>query len=1510
MYINFFKSAVSDKVERIAVKPRTVIKNVEALEGIDFAHTIIFVNGFQKDENYKLRENDVCTIRYFPASGGGGGGGGDNWVTELVMNILTLGGYSTTKWVMEFVNNSISSALSGLQTNYNYNYDCRDFSTHITNNIIQAQQSTKSPDMRGCTNQLETNQPYPFVIGKSYFVPRMLAKPYITPADALGTKQTYHALYDLGYNSVNVTDICLGLKKLATNIAKTRNGAITIDGDYDATKYDIHLEVQESAEVSLYNQSVVQQDINTELVYPSGEVQHGLILDEISALYPQKVEVEFYFDGLVGRIASGSDEGKDTEGTVKLKIEYSVDGGTTYQPFAKIGDYSGISYDSSTGETTITMKNYHSMRLVASKTFAPSDVLSATNHVVELRIQRTSQHVDDDYIYDTVQLACIRTYTYDPDESTVSGLVPQRPVCQKDRIRLTRLGFTITSDEFLYNLGEFNVMVQALGRTCTENNGYYTWSSELSETCNPASMVLRAMQSPMLGSYVYSDNEIDLQELGELYKFCDEYDIDDMHGNHVGICANGVVTKQMKLSDLVSKILAVGRSYRVFKNGKFSIFIDKPIANTSLILNNQNVLSASNTKDFDELPSGIKVEFVNEDNFSQSDVMYVDYADAPARSSSQYKTISKQFEFQTNVMQIKKHGLYELAKMKLRPEKWERVVSTEGCLAYVGAKIEVQDDTLAVGIGDGAEIKDLIFQNNYITKIVTDGTFDVTDLTKEYGIRIQASTLEYGLVYITRKVVFAQVGVYSTLVLDEPISIEELVLPAIGDILSFGILGKITYESICFGKKPNDNGTFTLSLVPYVADIYTADSGVLPDFDSKTTAPNYYNELPSKEITQEDLQGIRNNVIDIENGTAEIGNPDAPSDIVAVAEENGIQVRWQPVANNGLKNAIKQYVVERSIDNGDNWTALGSTFNSNYFYNFTRTGTGADGYPEASAFLTWKFRVKSENIYGKVSAYTVTQRINSDSYGTWLIPALTVIKEVIDRTVILTAVPATSNKELYGHNQIKVLIKRNGNTDAEGGQSFNQILGVTPDNTWYTPEFNESVNPSETTDTEKNYHHFENGSATTTPYVSASYKISHTLPLIGQNPRLYNGSTYVCFAIDATETSEVPLNPSENDVIHYIGVSTASLEQGKYYIYKIVEQIGSWVELIKKTMIVPTEYVYNIQMFNESGATSTANDTYAQALCTNIADIVHSHEHYKDLYVEKLSAISANIGLINQGGMGEFDQNKGNYWALSDLSPEDSGIINGIKKGAFRVGGQDQYFKVTPDPNDPEKFDIELKAGNITLTSQSDGTSFTAGTYIYDSSDSTKRLWLTATSIIAQKEVNVGTAQNPRYEWKNVAKVMTDAVGNMILTNQESFEDYLPIGTQVDENDVIYHFDDSSHPDYEEAETPTNPESITCTGDVISTKDVNPILLSESSKFCLQGTVEKNVSNFTGNVVVFNKADKIKCSGVVLTLTGIVDEASGYNTLMSETVTGQSYTYGSYLGLSASQISNGIFKNY
>ena len=304
-----------------------------------------------------------------------------------------------------------------------------------------------------------------------------------------------------------------------------------------------------------------------------------------------------------------------------------------------------------------------------------------------------------------------------------------------------------------------------------------------------------------------------------------------------------------------------------------------------------------------------------------------------------------------------------------------------------------------------------------------------------------------------------------------------------------------------------------------------------------------------------------------------------------------------------------------------------------------------------------------------------------------------------------------------------------------------------------------------------------------------------------------------------------------------------------------------------------------------------------------------------------------------------------NCWALSDLTAEDSGVPGGVMKGTFRVGDNKEYFRVTPIkdpdfPDDPSKrsYKIELKAGNIELSTDINGDTsmdFQNGTFIY-TSDKSSRMKLTPQGIYIQRliKVTLSGTENPNYmglyeydsinriyvlttdttvvsgkdyyNWEDVSKVYTDPKGNMIISNSDKIPDF---GFKV--NGPVYHFENSVHKDWAESET--NPQNIIVTGNLVSTErdpsdpmSKDPLILGDSSKLCLEGTVVKNIGTFDGRVVFLSKAEGIEVDRQIHIDGTVTPTVETYNSEMREAKGGG--TVGSYLGLTSSQISTGIFE--
>ena len=1442
-------------------------------------------------------ENDVVTVREYPSAA--------VMATTIIVGVVFSVGAYLVNLGADLIKKKLKEELLA------------------NDNSASNNQTEQSPTISGASNQLASGKSIPLILGKTMMTPYVIGQWYTTIGGTDGEEVYFHCLYLLGYKDIQVKNIALGIYEIASNSAGVENGIITVDGTYyKAEKYGIQLELkQNNTEVSLYDTKVIEEDNNVELVKNSSGM---LETYGFSAKFPYKCQIEIQLNGLTGF----TDKGNPKDATVKVGIQMSIDGGNTWIPFAAVtgctsSEIKNITIEEETSqmyESTFTKKKNKVMRFVAERIFTWEEIntINGTfvymedgvlkhgikNNIVEFRVFRTNNKSDDSNVCDTVIYSKTRTWCYDPVKSNLEeDIVPQTPLIEKYRDITARLGFVVKAGESINGtLNKLNCICTSKARTWDSVNK--KWSTSLSVTENPASLALLALTGDFRQNDKFEIDDtgtkpvcekIDLDSFGEFYEWCDEQVVLGDTTKTRFTC-DGAVVKKTTTLDIVNNILSCGRGGLGHNGNKYAVVIDKPQSTPVYILNNQKILSFTASKNFDDNIDGYYVKYISALNDYQEDTLLAvpnDIAeDLQDGTKTEADLILGNIEclYTTDPYRAKAFGLYQLALKKLRPETWSIKIAQDGNLIEVGQKIEIQSDVISVGIGEGAEITELVYDDNddptQIVGIETDGQFKVEDTTKEYAVKIFVADGINEPVIITKKVDCDLSKVYHNLVFVSPISLQEDTLPEVGNIVSFGIYQLESLEALAVSKRKNGDGTFDFTFVPYQDGVYTADSGMVADYVSKITPP-----IETGTIVNDGFEPVsKGDVVQIIGFTKDTTQPNLPINVEAVAYKDYIALKWD--VNNTTLDV--DTVIEISRNGGTDWYVAHQVNANNWVYYFDRS---VDGYPEKdlqsqNTLANYRFRLKNVSMFGVESTYSSVITPNTTNYKTWKYPQISINTEVLDRTIMLTPV---YNGEVYGDTRINLRIKRLGNTDIFSGQiTFNDLLGITPDADYHTPSFTKRIEYDSTHNYEDNYR-----DDTTTAFVTLDKKISHTLPLIGQTDRLFDedNNWSGSYTFEATEVSTIPANPEEDDVILFTGTQTGFVT-GAYYWYTNSE----WVRCNSKRLIVPTAYQYEIVLSNESGNTSTTEEISVRALCTNIADIVHSHEYYKDLYVEKLSAISANIGMISQGGMGSFDLNKGNYWALSDLSAEDSGIDDGIKKGAFRVGGENEYFKVTPVGND--NFKIELKAGNIELTSTSGSDSsqldFTNGTYIYNN-ERTKRLKLSPDGVSVQIYSGEDIDWSDATKIETISRVFTDKNGNMIITNSE---DIPKIGYTV--SGSVYHFDTT--PDEDESGVNTN--NIICTGEIVENEELNPILSSEENPKCFKGVIKKSVLGFN-KMVFLSKSDKITFDATT-EFIGIDGSKSPLNSIWNDFMEQTSNidatkTIGERFGLSQQQIEQGLF---
>lgn len=440
-----------------------------------------------------------------------------------------------------------------------------------------------------------------------------------------------------------------------------------------------------------------------------------------------------------------------------------------------------------------------------------------------------------------------------------------------------------------------------------------------------------------------------------------------------------------------------------------------------------------------------------------------------------------------------------------------------------------------------------------------------------------------------------------------------------------------------------------------------------------------------------------------------------------VVKKDGFTINWN------IKSEYygsKRYLVE--VFDGEELIFKSKPLANNSFeYLFDRN---IDGFPEKDSFpnqrdlRNYKIYVTSINeIYrdeqGTKSDVTT---LNVNYYGTWQLGTFSeenVVKEVLDRTVMLRLTTPSIGLEYYGNTKFRVSIKRIGTTLA---QDVIDAPICEEDLYWYKPNL-------------------------------------YSNPLTDENG-------YRTDVVDGFTTTD-----------------------GTYY--QTLPLVGQ-----QNKNAVNTIYSYKIVAVNEVMETN-AFEFFVTALCSSLRDIVIANENFKNLYVGKLSAIVANVGLINQGGFGAFDELSTNYWALSELQPQDTGIDRVIHEGEFRVGDSNSYIKVNFDEEGSAI--IDFKTDSFTVTSTS--TEFSKELIITENANALERTRITPSGTFFE------TRKTPLQDWKVIAKM--DVAGVLAPTHLAERQMVISNATQgqlrnfrhdigrafLSSNGKVWHFDENEY---------------------------------------------------------------------------------------------------------------------
>ena len=449
--------------------------------------------------------------------------------------------------------------------------------------------------------------------------------------------------------------------------------------------------------------------------------------------------------------------------------------------------------------------------------------------------------------------------------------------------------------------------------------------------------------------------------------------------------------------------------------------------------------------------------------------------------------------------------------------------------------------------------------------------------------------------------------------------------------------------------------------------------------------------------------------------------------VEAIARESFIEITWQtPIDIAG----------EILFDVDLNAQKLRSSVSGNSaFYYFDRK---TDGYPEAAELDLWNATVTAKNEAGSKA---ITVPVNTDTYGTWKITPPIVKAKAAQEGISIAVTP---QGQFYGTSFYEFFV--DGKTLGEKSPALTAF---------YAFAAGEFLSASQV-----------QGLSITVTVTTVADTVT-TIPVFADVTDYKGYTPAVPELIATSQGRSITLRWNEQDIFGYIGsviqvAKAYKMVDGKYTPitdpdelvwyepalglnpyesldnYKTGEPGGSLtVQGTTVTFTVPlygqdqdgaisTLYAYRCAGKSVAEQSDWTEPFFVESRPISAYDIVKAWnlgdngEKIKidgalgvyQIFVEELSAISANLGLITDGGTVGSQYN---YWAVSDLVTKD-----GIKlyKGAFRVGGEKKYIEVRPILKDgvpTGDYDIEFVVGNFSVSAT--GTKLQGDSFeVYDSS--------------------------------------------------------------------------------------------------------------------------------------------------------------------------------------------------
>lgn len=304
-----------------------------------------------------------------------------------------------------------------------------------------------------------------------------------------------------------------------------------------------------------------------------------------------------------------------------------------------------------------------------------------------------------------------------------------------------------------------------------------------------------------------------------------------------GRMCNIVLDGQRPLREVLNLIGSTGRGSVALHDELYTIVQDDEKETPVQHFTSRNSWDFSSTRTFPEIPHALRINFVNPDADWETDEVTVyddDYSfdgekfdggfgtcalgsEGACKEATKFETLD--LEGVTSADQAWKEGRYRLAEARLRPEKYTFMVDCENLVCQRGDLVYATHDVPLWGLKAG-RIKSI---ESNILNLDEEVTIEAG---KSYTLRVRNKSG----VSVTK-------GVLTNATTTDRITVNNVTDIEPGDLFMFGEVGKETTPLKVLSIEPQGDLSARITAIDSAPDIYDADQGSIPEFNSNISVP-------------------------------------------------------------------------------------------------------------------------------------------------------------------------------------------------------------------------------------------------------------------------------------------------------------------------------------------------------------------------------------------------------------------------------------------------------------------------------------------------------------------------------------------------------------------------------------------------------------------------------------------------------------------------------------------------